>query len=168
MTPKLLTPHRATLRGAILWTPGWLFLTSDSYSYFSTNFFLILPPDWFDTKFNQLIKWVPHMNMNEFDMVIFLSLLVPPETPSLAYRKNSNGPPLPASNSPFNFPPPSSSSGLNFNIYYGKKLNIHHTNIDSFSEHNNTIQDSLNNNSFVDCIGLGKHSGVSYSMISLS
>ena len=108
----------------------------------------------------------PHMN--ERDTASFLSL--PAETPP--YGNNPNKPPPgppPASTSPFNFPP-SSSGGPNFNIYYGdltkQDHGVHHTNIDSFNEHNNTLQDSFNDNSFVG--PPGKRSGMFCSMMCLS
>ena len=94
-------------------------------------------------------------------------LSVPTETPP--YRNHSNRHPLPASTSPFNFPP-SSSGGPNFNTYYGDLTKhdhgVYHTNVDSFNEHNNTLQDSFNDNSFVD--STGKRSCIFYSLICLS
>ena len=75
----------------------------------------------------------------------------------------------PASTSPFNFPP-SSSGGPNFNTYYGDLTKhdhgVHHTNVDSFNEHNNTLQDSFNDNSFVN--SSRNRSCMFYSMICLS
>ena len=78
---------------------------------------------------------------------------------------NPNRHPPPGSISPFNFPP-SSSGGPNFNTYYGNVIkhdhSVHHTNIDSFNEYNNTLQDSFNDNSFVNITE--KRSGMFYSL----
>ena len=89
-------------------------------------------------------------------------LFRPTETPP--YGNNPNKHPPPGSTSPFNFPP-SSSGGPNFNTHYGDVTqhdhSVHHTNIDSFNEYNNTLQDSFNDNSFVNITE--KRSGKFYS-----
>lgn len=106
---------------------------------------------------------VPHMN--EPDMANPFPL--PTET--RPYGNNPNRPPPPASTSPFNFPQPFSGGSI-YNNYY-ENINkddhsVHRTNIDSFNEHNNTVRDSFNDNSFVD--STGKLSGVFYSLTCLS
>jgi hypothetical protein len=80
------------------------------------------------------------------------------------YGNNPNRPPSPpASTSPFNFPP-SFSGAPDSNIHNGnlniRDRSVHRSNVDSFNEKNNTIQDSYNDNSLVDFTG--KHSGVFY------
>jgi len=99
----------------------------------------------------------PHMNMPAF----------PTETPH--FGNNLNRLPPPASTFPYNLPP-SLSGGPNFNVHDGNLTtgnhSVHHANIDSFNEDNQTVRDSYNDNSFSDFTG--KHSGMFYSMICLS
>lgn len=93
----------------------------------------------------------PHMN--EPGMVNFLSL--PPE--SQQYGNNQNRPP-PVSTSSCNF-----RGGPTFNTIHGDLTKHDHreyqTNIDSFNQHNNTIQDSFNDNSY-NVNSAGKPSGI--------
>ena len=88
----------------------------------------------------------PHIN----EPSIVDSPALPPATQQ--YRNNPNWPPPPVSTSPFNFPP-SSSGGTKFNTYHGNVTKhdrrVHETNIDSFNQQTNTIQNSFNDNSLV-------------------
>jgi hypothetical protein len=97
------------------------------------------------------------------DMVNF------PSVPTAPYGNNPNRFPPPASTSPTRSPP-SSSGGPDFNTYDGNLTKydhgVHHTNIDYFNKHNNTIQDSFNNSSVVD--STGKYSGMLYFIIFIS
>ena len=116
---------------------------------------------------NNAVQQGSHFNpslaprMNEPDMANRLSL--PTET--RPYGNNPNGPPPPASTSPFNFQP-SFSVGPNYNLNIQDRSSVHHVNKDSFNEHNTTVRDSFNDNSLVDTTG--KHSGMFSSMICLS
>jgi len=113
--------------------------------------------------YNSAVQPGSHFNsslarrMNEPDMV---NLFSPPTETRPSNGNNPNRPPPPpASTSPFNFQPLLSvGPNSNLNTHDGS---VHHTNINSFNENNNTLRDSFNDNSLVD--STGKHSADDHS-----
>ena len=124
-----------------------------------------IPPTSYLNSYNNGLQQGTHYNpslpprVNEPDTVNYL----PQPTETRPYGNNGNRPPPPASTTPFNLSP-SFSGGPNSIAQYGnpnkQDHSVHHTNINAYNQHNNTMQDSFNNNSIFDTTG--KHSGMFY------